>query len=710
MKTIISFSLCVMLSLNLMAAETLSFKFSNPQVVFSDPDNYLVFDVLVKASTNGTYLYSSQVNCNIALANFNTSIDPFIVKGSFIDGTYDPPPNPPFTPYEKYSVIANYNSGNLNISVLANNSLNAYLVNGHSPVSSSWQTLCTVWCTMSDASGVAGISFQPTSMNGQQKYATGVGPLYSAEYNNPSLYEGYDFADLYLARIFSGLSGWSQAGGTVDWTLPVNTSVWDTTTTAAVVGSVIVPNARANNLTIHPAARLAVPVGRSITCTGNSAIRKPRVLELSAGASGFGQYIDNGITYPNGGTVETQSYFVPNSWHYYCIPLQSASSTPYKDVFMKYYKEPVHKWWWVNAIDSTLNTKMLGYAMWATGLTGKTVSTIGVLNTGTTSLAMSKTGTDGYNLIGNPYPSAINLSVAGVNWGNCQQKAWFFDPGANNYKVYIKAGGGTRASSYCSPQQGFFVRANSATTFGVDNSTRCINSEPFLKDGENLADMLEITASCSVNSYYDKAVVRFAAESSASYDDVYDAYKMPGGYEAPQLFTILNDLSKVSVDTQPWTSQNEVVQLGFQCGMNATYTITADNLQSFNADVSISLEDKLLANTQDLRTNPSYSFTASEGENLNRFYLHFNNTTFGVDENAQANVRIYAYSDILYVKNTNALNTKGEIYVYDLLGNKVFQDDLQNNQLNAYKLQLLKGYYLVKVVAGNFIKTEKVLF
>lgn len=720
MKFLYSLLFFVSISLGLMATETLTFKFSNPRIIFNSGTNYLAFDVLMKATAGGTYLYSSQVICNVNIANFNTSSNPSFVKG-FIAGQYSVFPNPAA---DKYLVSTSWNSNNLNIAVYGNP-----LFNGESPtsgayteVTTSYQVLGTVYAKISNTTGVAGISFQVAAINGYQKYVTGVAPNYAAYYTSPSLYEGYDFTDLYLARVFCGISGWTQAGGVVDWTQSVNTSVWDTTTVAAQSGSASVPNAIANGLRIHPTARLKVPVGRSLTCNGPTDIKEPVGLVLAAWSTGRSQFLDNGtINYSNGGSVEAQEYFPQDNWHFYSIPLVQTNAWPYYKIFMKYFVEGNNDYKYVVNPDTLLQTKMKGYAIWASSTCCPHpgfVAPVGSLNTGAISIPITRTvtGSYGYNLIGNPYASAIDLSSTGVSWGNCDPMAWFWDPTAANYFVFVKSPGtGTRTSPYCAAQQGFFVRHNqtdyTATSFGLDNTTRLINSEPFLKEAEeSVPEMLELKAESSLNSFYDKAIVRFANSATHNADSQYDALKLRGSATAPQLFSILSDNTQLSVNTLNWGSDHEVIPLGFACGENGSYTISASNLESFYSNETIFLEDHLTGTSQDLRAFPSYTFSAESGESLDRFTLKFFNPSFGVAEPVAGGMKIYSSGEMLYVNNQRSGELQGDVYIYDVLGKLVFQDRLQNVPINTYHVKLIKGYYLVKVVSGNSSCSEKVLF
>jgi len=719
MKILFSLLLFVSFSLSVMAAETLTFKFSNPRVEYFAPDNYFTFDILVKASAGGSYLFASQVICNVTLPNFNSLVPPSAEKGAFIDGMFDPPG--PASAQNKYDITSNWNSGNLNIAVTSNINFRTYAPasGAFSEVTTSYQKLCTVYCMISNPDGMAGISFQQNNMNGYQKFATGVGPLYSEYYTNPCGYEGYDFTDIYLERIFCGISGWTQYNGVVDWTLPVNTSVWDTTSAAALTGSLAVPDAKADHLRIHPTARMKVPEGRSFTCSGNTDIKEARGLILGAGATGRSQFLDNGtINYMNGGSVEAQAFFPQSKWHYYCIPLVQTQAWPYYHVYMKYFVENENKYKYVVAPDSLLATRMLGYAMWsaASGTYPHSgfVAPVGQLNTGAQSIQITRSASDGYNLIGNPYSSAIDLSLPGVNWGDCDPMAWFWDPDAGNYFVYLTSGGGTRSSSYCAASQGFFVHHSNTntipTTFGVDNSIRTINPEPFLKNEDNTRDLLQLKAESSSNTYFDKAVIRFTNDATPAYDEQLDALKLQGSYNAPQLFSLLPDLSKVSVNAHSWSGENVIVPLGFSCSQSADYSITAGNLESFNANNTIILEDRLLNSSQDLKTNPKYVFSATPGESLDRFFLHFTNPSFGTGELMESGMQIYSSGNILYVKNLSKGSSEGEVTVYDMLGHKVFNAQLNDTPVNSFQVRLNSGYYLVRIVSGNSTYSEKVLF
>jgi hypothetical protein len=715
MKSIAILMAALLISWNAPAAETLSFRFYNPRIEYFAPDNYLVFEVQMKCTANGTYLYSSQVICNVDIANINTSVPPSFLPG-FVAGTFFKPPVGPT--YDRYTITTNWNSNNLNIAVVHNFNIDAYFPASYNAVTTSWQTLGTVYATLSGPAltGIAGISFQPPAMDGYQKYATW--PSASAYYNSPNLYIGNDLSTLYMGRIYSSGSAWTQWGGTLDWTTAVNTSVWDT---AAASPSISNTGSKAAALRIHPGVRLNILPAKDLTCTGNTEINEPKGLILGADATGPGQFLDNGtITYNTGGSVYAGCYFEQEKWHYYCIPVTTTNAWPYLNMYMKYYQEPDHTWKYVVNPDTLLNIMMKGYAMWADQtnppLGNHITWPLGTLNTGAMApiTVTRNDGTDGYNLIGNPYPSAIDLSSAGVSWGaDIDQKAWFWNPlGTGNYFVYIKAGGGTH-SQYAPPQQGFFVHHSTANTnpatFTVNNTCRTTTlTEPFRKESLAVSDLLYLTATSATDPSYDMASVFFRPEATTGYDDELDAEKFWGGNTAPQLYSIIPGPHNLTVNAVPWTGVNQVVPLGFTCGIPGTFTLSATNTESFNLQTNILLEDRLLNKSQDLRINPEYLFSYAPGDDPERFHLHFTNMTFGIPDQADGPAQIYSFEGTIYIKSLSGEPLKGEVRIYDLAGQEIYRKPMDNTLLNTITLNADEGYYLVKAIAHMGVSTRKV--
>jgi hypothetical protein len=162
-----------------------------------------------------------------------------------------------------------------------------------------------------------------------------------------------------------------------------------------------------------------------------------------------------------------------------------------------------------------------------------------------------------------------------------------------------------------------FIAILFAVVFPVKNSN-C--QEDSLKDSEKYTDLLKLTA--VGNGYSDQTIVVFIPGSTPGFDPQYDAYKLPGSNAAPQLYSIIPG-SNLAINALPEILINLVVQLGFKVGANTTYSITATETNSFSPSVSIFLHDTKESMLIDLKTNPSYTFTATTIDNIERFKLYF---------------------------------------------------------------------------------------
>jgi hypothetical protein len=143
------------------------------------------------------------------------------------------------------------------------------------------------------------------------------------------------------------------------------------------------------------------------------------------------------------------------------------------------------------------------------------------------------------------------------------------------------------------------------------------------KNGQ-LSDILNNLLKLTVtgNSYSDQTIVVFVPGSTPGFDPEYDAYKLQGIPQAPQLYSIIPG-NNLAINALPEILINLEVQLGFQVGALNTYTITASDLSSFDPAMTIFLDDTKDNVITDLVLNPVYSFTANPGDNIERFRLLF---------------------------------------------------------------------------------------
>ncbi len=482
-------------------------------------------------------------------------------------------------------------------------------------------------------------------------------------------------------------SNWGVAGNWDNGSPGPNTNV---TITVAGNQPLVNSNAQCNDLTMEPQTELTINNGKTLTVNGNF------LAESDAfGSASILEYGGLNVT----GTSTIENYLTSDRWHYVSPTMSGQLSGVFEDLYLKYWDEPTQDWVYISSLTYPL-APGTGYASWYYTNDTTVEYTGGTLNQGDYSPTLTYTSSGGYNLIGNPYPSAIdwdhtswtktNVDGTVYVWNGIQNITWNGSVGALTGGV-IPAG------------QAFSIKANGANPVIVmKNAARVHGVDPYKESG--VADVLEISA--SGNGFNDEAYVNFNEDATTGFDENFDGYKRWGINEAPQLFTVADDIN-LSVNVLPALTQNLTIQVGYKVGVAGEYTIGFASLESFTEPVTIYLEDLLTGEMINIAENSSYTFAASPEDEMIRFELHFM-TTVGVNDKIEnSDVYIYSNANSVFVRNSSA-NNSGTITVYDIAGSKILSAPLENVPLNEIKLSVKSGYYVVKVITNNEVHSQKV--
>lgn len=725
-----SFLLFAMLLLTgALFSQQLTFRYANPRIIRVGGFDNFEFDVQVKASAAGTFLWGSSIIIyfdNIALSTLVTQWT--VTKVAPFDGINLNAGNPMYGLLK--TVTGSPPNSVLNIGLVGD--INTYPY-GPSPddfveLTTSYQTCVHVRGRITDITAMAGIHFKQTLMNGQQSFLSS--PSVISNYTNPTLYDASDLTQTNVGRVYSNNWGWSQVGNSanaqwVDWTTAVNTTVWDGT--ATIPGGSV---SNISNLNILSPATLTIPVDGELTVTGNTNIVTANGLIIQSNATTTGSFLNTGtIT----GTASVQKYLPGNRWWYVGSPISNAEASalgplsilPNTDTRLFSWNETTGAY--LNITDGTTPLAVLSgypYKNYA-GLDLNTAVFAGNLNNapagmpiGTiNNLTRTVTGIhDGYNLISNPFPSAINLgdnlapgdNTPGLTMTNLEPTMWFRNNSTfATYNWTSGIGSPVTTTQFVPEMQAFWMRVapgNSNGTFSIDNQARVHNNQSFYKkDAETNVFRIEALNGASK----DETVVYFNSNAQNS-SDAFDSEKMFATDEDyPQVFTLTGDNLQVAINGENEISEGEdrIVPLGFLTNQAGIFTLNANNINDFQSDISVYLEDVVLATIQDLRLTNSYTFTSGIVNNSDRFRLHFGTMASGVEENASNSVAIYAYSNNIYI-NTPQSNSLVE--VYDILGNLVYSQ-LSKSGMNTVSANFGSGIYMVKVQSNGNVKTEKVV-
>ena len=343
-------------------------------------------------------------------------------------------------------------------------------------------------------------------------------------------------------------------------------------------------------------------------------------------------------------------------YHLVSVPVNSPSylSEVWLDSYLFTYLENSNTWKaWSDPVNTILQTKQGAMIFYPFG-NSKIYSITGKLNNGAYTPTIAYSGTNnGYNLVPNPYPSAINWNASG-GWtkNNMSETIWGFSPAARNYGAWNGSVSTNSVSNIIPEGQAFFVRAiGSSPVLTMDNAVRLHDFSVFLKSSNLVPDVLHLLAVGAKGQ--DEIAIQFADDATFFHNDIFDAKKFYGSMSVPQLSTYTNeDESLLSISCIP-ANGTTVIPLRFEMNYSGQITFRASGMQSFQNVTSIQLEDKQLAQLTDLGTNPIYQFNYTPADNTDRFALHFLNATSVADPKKAKDFNVYAANGILNIYNIN---------------------------------------------------------
>ncbi len=399
-----------------------------------------------------------------------------------------------------------------------------------------------------------------------------------------------------------------------------------------------------------------------------------------------------------------------NQYHFISSPVNNADlSTVFEaslhdKIYLRRYDEPSGNWMNIT-IPATLSNGV-GYSFFRSPvkLIGTSATFTGTLITSDLTPSISNNGPagndqyKGYNLIGNPYTSAIKWGQGNWNLSNVDDAVYVWSNGV--YNSYV-GGVGALTNGVIPAQQGFFVKANGATpSITIPSTSRVHNTQAFYKN--SVANTLQLEVASSVNDYVDATFIRFAPEATALFDNQLDAYKLENDAEAPMIYTNAGE-DLLSVNSLPSSTQYSEIVVSFTAGVNGRYSITASGMESFGNN-NIVLMDMLTNTTQNLALNPIYSFDATTLDASNRFKVSF--ASVGIDDNPLQNIGIYSFDGKIMVQLPEV--TKAEAIITNMAGQVVASHFINAVGLIELPVSVSSGIYVVSVKGQAGIVTRKV--
>ena len=515
------------------------------------------------------------------------------------------------------------------------------------------------------------------------------------------------------------LNAW-QGGAGSDWATATN---WNPNAAPGATLNAFIPAGATNmpmvneapetpatcgTLTISSGATLTIAAGKALTVTGT--------LTNNAGTAGLVVESGGSLIESTPGVAATLKRVIQGwttavkGWHHLSSPVTAqpfqpsfVSNPPSSNEDFYLWDEPTGYW-----INSKLGSDPLNYTFnpaFGTNFSvgqGYLVSYsatqtkifTGFLNAGDQVKSCTNTPSNpasgGWNLLGNPFPCAIAWNDGHWGLANVDANALCWNDLGSSYVV-------TTPSGIIPAMQGFmvYVSPGQSASVTIPALARTHNGEAWLKASG--APLIKLVAHNPAAQTFQESVVTFDPMATTGYDPAFDSYFLQG--YAP-LFCSVAGSDQLAYNTLPALEGQGAIPFHFVKTEGAEYTIEAAQLD--HVPPAVYLTDLKANHTQNLVTDPVYSFTAADGDDPARFLLSFG--TVGIGGKTVNPVSVYSSGNNLFVANPG----RATLELYSLNGQKLLTEAIDQTGLYKKTLFVPAAWYFVRLTTVTGVVVTKV--
>ena len=338
-----------------------------------------------------------------------------------------------------------------------------------------------------------------------------------------------------------------------------------------------------------------------------------------------------------------------------------------------------------------------------------------------------------FNLIGNPYPSAIDIHKfielsdnAEINNGTMNGTIWLWthntpidgsgDFVGNDYASYNLSGGVGTTSGAASPtqnigsSQGFFVKVigppgpGPAPSLGIGdlwftNDMRLKNeNNQFFRapvDKNKVTedkDRIWLNVESNTGGAFNQLLVGFFDQATDGVDRGYDGDKVSASWI--NFYSKIDD-ARYGIQGLPSFTVDKKVTLGFDTYIDQlmTYKMSIDNIEGVLNDNDVYIVDNELGITHDLKL-ADYEFEIDGSDSFpDRFTLQFTSAVLDIDD-------LELNNDFIITNEENALQLRSstvitDLKVYDMMGRLLIDSKPNDSNFSINTNTIKKGTVLI---------------
>lgn len=499
-------------------------------------------------------------------------------------------------------------------------------------------------------------------------------------------------------------------------------------------------NAEAKSIRVAPAGSVTINDGSALTITN-------AITNLGTGPNfvvkNNGNLIQINNNAVNQGNIEVQKLFTfsgtRNQFNYVSSPTVNTNvksiytGTLDNSLVAQYHIENTNMFG--NSSGAYIAGRALALKEPASGTAGSTATNpakfIGVPFNGTLNYPLAYTTnrpgvTHGYNLVGNPYSSNLDLvALYAANSTKIESTIRFWDNRGNtktaqegsgyNGESYAKFNAENQTSvaaasspssprepsRYVSPAQGFMVRALSTAngqTLDFSNTDMRVSAAAtqfFGKNNEAEMDRYWLGITTPTEIMYSAAVVYYEGGATTVGPDDTKA-----GGSSDNIFTMAES-ERIAIHGRPVFNNQDVLGLGYRAFRAGDYTISLQDSEGVFANgQAIYLKDKQTGTITNL-TEGSYTFAAEAGEQTGRFEILYKPETILTTDGAVRD-ELQVYRDGSNFVLHSPRESLEYVQVYDAGGRLILTvKGTRSRELRFDADRMAAGMYILKAGLAN---------
>jgi len=322
---------------------------------------------------------------------------------------------------------------------------------------------------------------------------------------------------------------------------------------------------------------------------------------------------------------------------------------------------------------------------------------------------------NGFNLIGNPYPSYIPANVNADGTNNVltintasltEQTLWFWNQGTSSYEQINQA----TSARFIAPTQGFFVSSNGSNTFNFTEAMQSHQTDNFQRNANTRPEiLLSLTDGNTVKT----ADVYYINNTTLGWDNGYDSTIFSGTEHTFTIYThLVNDSNgqNLGIQSLPDTNlESMVIPVGVHAASGTNITISAASI-NLPADIQVYLEDRDTGTYSLLDATSDFTETLSEDLNgIGRFYLHTTANALSIGDEVLAAVSMYtSSSDNLRIVGVQSGEAK--VKIFNILGRQILNTSFIGAGVNDITLPSFRtGVYIVQLETEKGSLNKKII-